>query len=66
MVRYVTMDELHARIAVTLGGTDCQVRSMSLMALREIVRPESPKLVHEITLALDKIRHVPCSSELPG
>jgi hypothetical protein len=31
---------------------------MSLLALREMVRPISPKLVHEITLASSQI-HLP-------
>lgn len=58
MVSCVTMDELHARIAATLGWTLDPVRSMALLGLREMVRPDSPKLVHEITLAPDRIRHV--------
>lgn len=52
------MDELHARIARALGWEIVQVHSMSLLALREMVRPISPKLVHEITLASSQI-HLP-------
>jgi len=46
------MSNLHARIAQALGWTEEQVRSMSLRSLRELVRPVSPKLAHEITIAL--------------
>jgi hypothetical protein len=43
---------LHARVAHRLGWTEEQVRSFSLPALRDLVRPVSEKLAHEITLAM--------------
>ena len=39
---------LHERIAQALGWTVAQTQSFSLRALRELVRPVSPKLVAEI------------------
>ncbi len=39
---------LHERIAAALGWTVSDARSFSLSALREMVRPVSPKLAHEI------------------
>jgi len=46
---YVMLDE---RIAKALGWTVEQVRSFSLPALRDVVRPVSVKLAHEITLQI--------------
>jgi hypothetical protein len=46
--------ELAARVALALGWTVDEVRSFSLPALRDLVRPVSPKLAHEITLAMDQ------------
>ena len=43
---------LHERIAEALGWTVDQIRSFSLPALREIVRPVSMKLAYEITLQI--------------
>lgn len=55
----VNIDNLHQRIADTLGWSMGSVRSMSLVTLREMVRTESPKLAHEITQVLSQIRTVP-------
>lgn len=41
---------LHERIAQALGWPLRDVQSMSLQALRELLRPGHPKLVHEIDL----------------
>lgn len=43
---------LHERIARVLGWTVEQAQSFSLPTLRELVRPVSAKLAHEITLAM--------------
>jgi hypothetical protein len=43
---------LHKRIAYALNWTEEETHSFSLPALRELVRPISPKLYHEITLAM--------------
>ncbi len=43
---------LHERLAVALGWTVVQTQSFSLAALREMVRPVSPKLAHEVTIAM--------------
>ena len=40
---------LHERIAAALGWTVAQAQSFSLPSLREMVRPVSAKLAHEIT-----------------
>ncbi len=45
-------DELHTRIAKELGWRVEDTESMSLQSLREVVRPVSPKLVHEIDVAI--------------
>jgi len=44
---------LHTRIAEKLGWTVAQTQSFSLLALRDLVRPVSAKLAHEITLAIE-------------
>lgn len=44
--------ELVERVAVELGWTTEQVQSFSLPSIRDIVREVSPKLAHEITLAM--------------
>lgn len=49
---------LHARIAAALGWTDVEVRSFSLLTLRDIVRPTSQKLAHEIDCVLKSIRGI--------
>lgn len=46
---------LHERIATALGWTVEQTQSFDLKSLRELVRPISAKLVHEITLAMKRI-----------
>jgi hypothetical protein len=43
---------LHERIAAALGWTLAETKSFSLATLREMVRPLSPKLTHEITIAM--------------
>lgn len=44
--------DLHERIAKALGWSVVQTQSFSLRALRELVVLVSPKLAHEITLAI--------------
>lgn len=44
--------ELRARIATLLGWTEAEVTSFSLPALRELVRPTSKKLTHELDLLI--------------
>jgi hypothetical protein len=46
---------LHERIAEKLGWTVQEAQSFSLPALREVVRPVSEKLAHEITLVMNNI-----------
>ena len=43
---------LHARIAAALGWTEEQAKGFSLQALRDLVRPVSPKLANELTEAI--------------
>ena len=43
---------LHARIAKALNWSEAETRTFSLPALRELVRPVSEKLVHEITFTI--------------
>lgn len=43
---------LHLRIAAALDWELWEVESLSLASLRELVRPLSPKLAHEIDLAI--------------
>lgn len=45
-------DTLHERIAAVLNWTVEEMRSFSLPALRDLVRPVSPKLAEEITFAM--------------
>ena len=52
------MDSLNARVAEALGWSEEQVRSFSLQALRDLVRPVSPKLAREITIAIRSERVV--------
>ncbi len=40
---------LHERVAEALGWTVAQAQSFSLAALRDLVRPVSPKLAYELT-----------------
>lgn len=44
---------LHERIALALGWTVEQAKSFSLLSLRDLVRPVSPKLADEITNAIN-------------
>lgn len=44
---------LSYRIADKLGWSRRQVHSFSLLALRDLVLPVSPKLAHEITQAVE-------------
>ena len=44
-------EALHTRIAAALGWSEADVRSFSLVALREMVSAH-PKLVHEINLVV--------------
>lgn len=43
------LNNLHARVAAALGWSVKDAQSMSLPALRDIVRPVSPKLASELT-----------------
>ncbi len=43
---------LHQRIAHVLGWTLAETQGFSLQALRDVVRPVSPKLANEIGLAI--------------
>ncbi len=43
---------LHARIAEALGWTEDQTKQFSLQALRDLLRPTSPKLVAELDSAI--------------
>lgn len=43
---------IHARVAVALGWTEEDAKSFSLPALREVVRPVSPKLANEISIII--------------
>jgi hypothetical protein len=45
---------LHERIAQALGWSLKDAQSLSLPSLRELVRPVSAKLTHEITLAMNE------------
>lgn len=40
---------IHVRVADALGWTEKDAKSFSLPALREVVRPVSPALAHEIS-----------------
>lgn len=45
---------LHERVARVLGWTAREAQSFSLPALRDLVRPVSPKLAWEITCAMQE------------
>lgn len=45
-------DDLARRIADALGWPPQDVSSMSCQSLREIVRPVSPELAHELTFLI--------------
>lgn len=47
------MNNLHERIAEALKWSIADVRSFSLLILRDLVRPVSAKLANEITLAIN-------------
>lgn len=44
---------LHERIAKALGWTLADTQSLSLLTLRDLVRPVIPKLAHEITVTVE-------------
>lgn len=46
------MSDLHERVALALGWSVADCQSFSLQSLRELVRPVSEKLAHEITLQI--------------
>jgi len=46
---------LRERIATALGWTVEQVQSFSLPALRDVVRPVSPKLASAVTAEMAKV-----------
>lgn len=46
------MASLHDRIAEVLGWSVSETTAFSLLSLRELVRPVSPKLTHEINLEI--------------
>lgn len=43
---------LHERVANALGWTLAEAQSFSLQSLREVVRPVSAKLAHELNVAI--------------
>lgn len=43
---------LHQRIAEALGWTEVEVRQFTFQSLREIVRPVSPKLAHDLDVLI--------------
>jgi len=47
-----SLPHLFERIAQALGWTLAEVQGFSLASLRDIVKPVSPKLAHECTLAM--------------
>ena len=49
---------LHGRIAKALGWTPSEVHSMSLAALRDVVRPQDPALSAEISDVIARGTHV--------
>lgn len=46
------MATLHDRIAEVLGWSVSETKTFSLLSLRDLVRPISPKLTHEINLEI--------------
>jgi hypothetical protein len=50
---------LHDGIAQALGWTVEQTNSFSYQALRDLVRPVSPKLAHELTQAIQNGSVIP-------
>lgn len=52
------MSNLHERIAKALGWEVEEVRTMSFQTLRELVRPVSDKLAHEITQEIESGRYI--------
>lgn len=46
------LPNLVPRIAAALGWTEPEVRQFSFQSLREIVRPVSPKLAHELDVMI--------------
>ena len=52
------MDNLHERIAETLGWTVKEAQSFSLATLREVVREKNPKLAHVISDVIQNGEHI--------
>lgn len=50
--------DLKERIAQALGWTVAETNSFSLQTLRELVRPMSPKLAHELEQAIQSGAYV--------
>lgn len=50
--------DLHARIAKDLGWTEAEVKSFSLVSLRDLVRTVNPKLAHVITDFVESGEHI--------
>jgi hypothetical protein len=50
--------DLHERVAQALGWTADEVRSMSLAALREVVRPVNPGLAQELSMKIQSGGHI--------
>ena len=48
----LTAPDLRARLAAALGWPLEDTQGFSLLALRDLVRPVSPKLAHEIDCAI--------------
>lgn len=46
--------DLHERIAEALGWSLAAVQSLSFQAVRELVRPVSPKLAHKLSMAISR------------
>lgn len=56
---------LHERLATELGWSLREVRSFSLLTLRELVRERNPKLAHLITDQIEQLiaKHVEQATE---
>lgn len=49
---------LHERIALALGWSKRDVRSFSLLTVREMLRPKHPKLYDEVTRLVESGDHI--------
>lgn len=56
---------LRERIAAALGWTLGEVGSFSAQTLREVVRPVSPKLAHELDLAIQGGAYITANQPKP-